>query len=198
MTENIPDPDEDHARAKYIKAMSTSPAGSWSHQYEGMPHLIGSRCVICGKWPAATDHMSFPGGIGPLGPNPMPLPDPNALNILGKPGVFVEILGPNHIKYEFVNLATDEQIRIVRDVLPDLLNKFFAKNVDYQDFDPTADLGAKAHFLGIWRKCVKLKRGLWEGKPLAGEDVSEVLDDLIGHALLAKLGLARTGRAKVE
>lgn len=94
----------------------------------------------------------------------------------------------NTVRIEVDNPPTLEGERILREVLPELLERFLSKNVDYQDF-PEADLGPRAHFIGIWRKVCKLKQGLWFGKPLEHEQVSEVIDDTVGHLLLAKLGL---------
>lgn len=90
------------------------------------------------------------------------------------------------IRIEIDNPPTDEGRAILMDVLPQALEMFLAKNKDYQNFS-LPDLGPRAHFVGIWRKVGKLKRGLWDGEALAGEQVSELLQDLLGHILLALL-----------
>lgn len=90
------------------------------------------------------------------------------------------------IRLEIDNPPTEEAYQILMNVLPGVLSKFLTKNQDYQNFG-LAHLGAKAHFVGIWRKVGKLRRGLWDGEALAGEQVSEVMSDIIGHVLLALL-----------
>jgi hypothetical protein len=163
---------------------------------DGLGHRICNRAAgHAGMHQSAVDDSCWPnndyvsGKIEDRGyPGFVSFPPANPVEVLSRPGVFVEVTGDYSINYEFLNLSTDEQVRIVREVLPGLLNRFLEKNKDYQDF-PMADLGAKAHFVGIWRKVGKLKRGLWDGESLEHEQVSEVIDDLIGHLLLAKLGL---------
>lgn len=135
-----------------------------------------------------------PGGcLQPLGPVPAaPLPvmdEGKASEILTSPVCFVEVTGDRSVNYEFLNLATDEQIRIVREILPEILNRFLTKNKDYEHF-PEADLGPKAHFVGIHRKFGKLRKGLWDEEPLEHEQLPEVIDDFVGHLLLARLGLS--------
>jgi hypothetical protein len=50
----------------------------------------------------------------------------------------------------------------------------------------TADLlGSRGQFAEIWRKVPKLKKGMWDEEPLENESVTEILQDLIGHCLLA-------------
>ncbi len=50
----------------------------------------------------------------------------------------------------------------------------------------TADLlGGKGQFAEIWRKVPKLKKGMWDEEDLENESVPEILQDIIGHCLLA-------------
>jgi len=90
------------------------------------------------------------------------------------------------IRIEVDNPPTEEAHQILMTVLPVALERFMRKNQDYQGFG-MAGLGPRAHFVGIWRKVGKLKRVLWDGETLATEQLSEVLDDLLGHILLAAL-----------
>lgn len=43
------------------------------------------------------------------------------------------------------------------------------------------ELGPKAQFVDMNRKWVKVKRALWDEKPLTGEPLEEVLQDMVGH-----------------
>lgn len=109
------------------------------------------------------------------------------LHILERPLVTIEQVGKQQWNMEFLNVKTNEAQEVVK-LLPEILNRFLTKNVDYQDF-PEADLGPKAHFVGIWRKVGKIKQALWYDRPLEHEQLSEVIDDMIGHLLLARIGL---------
>lgn len=68
-------------------------------------------------------------------------------------------------------------------VLPDFWDSFLKKNADYGD--SYQSLGAAGQFGEIWRKVPKLKRSMWDGHKLTGEQPREILMDLIGHCLLA-------------
>lgn len=79
--------------------------------------------------------------------------------------------------------ATDQAESIFKEILPAVLDRFVRKNADYGG---TAHfLGAKGQFADINPKFWKLKRALWDGEKLVGESIEEILDDLIGHCLLA-------------
>lgn len=110
-----------------------------------------------------------------------------SLKIVGAPTVFVERIGERAATYEFMNLPTEQAVTIVWEVLPDMLERFLAKNKDYGD--DQVNLGPKAEFVRIANKFGKLKRALWDGVELEFEQVDEILDDFLGHILLAKLGL---------
>lgn len=134
---------------------------------------------------------AFPGGwVPPLPPHIAAekyAPTSEPLHILERPLVTIEQVGKHQWNMEFLNMKTNEAQDVVK-LLPEILNRFLSKNLDYRDF-PEADLGPKAHFVGIWRKVGKLKQALWLGNHLEHEQVSEVIDDMIGHLLLARLGL---------
>jgi hypothetical protein len=113
-------------------------------------------------------------GDGAYEPEPLPA---NELRVRAwtDSGMFtIEVTNPPTIQ--------SEQILLRR--LPAMLELFLRKHGDYEDFQ-MPKLGARAHFVGIWRKTLKLRRGLWEGKELETEQVSELLMDLFGHVLLA-------------
>lgn len=134
-----------------------------------------------GMWP--------PPGLGPVPAAPLPgVDEKKAAEILSRPACFVEKTSETSINYEFTNLTTQEARDIIGYILPEILNRFLTKNKDYEHF-PEGDLGPKAHFVGIHRKFGKLRKGLWDGEALEHEQVSEVIDDFIGHLLLARLGL---------
>lgn len=84
------------------------------------------------------------------------------------------------------NAPTLQSVRILTSVLPKVLRLFLSKNRDYGD-DPEGNLGPKAQFIDMYRKMKKLKRSLWEGQDLIGEQSDEIIADLIGHSLLALL-----------
>lgn len=46
-------------------------------------------------------------------------------------------------------------------------------------------LGARGQYAELWRKMAKLKKSLWDGQALVGEQPREVLLDFIGHCFLA-------------
>lgn len=69
-------------------------------------------------------------------------------------------------------------------LLPEWLEKFELANHDYGNA-PGAVLGVKGEFAEISRKTLKLKRALWDGVELIGEQPREILTDLIGHCYLA-------------
>lgn len=68
-------------------------------------------------------------------------------------------------------------------LLPEFLERFFAKNADYGD-QHRAGLGVAAEYVGIHRKVEKLKKALWDGQTMNGEDAREMLFDLIGQCFI--------------
>lgn len=77
--------------------------------------------------------------------------------------------------------------RLLEKHLPNVIDLFRNKARDYDAGDIfTADhLGAAGQYAEIWRKIPKLKKALWDGNKLEGEQTVEVLQDIIGHCLLA-------------
>lgn len=78
---------------------------------------------------------------------------------------------------------TEQGERIASDLMPQWWEHFNAKNKDYGD--APHELGAKGEYAELYKKMRKLKRGLWDGEELAGEQVDEVLLDMIAHCFLA-------------
>lgn len=78
--------------------------------------------------------------------------------------------------------------RICTEILPAVLESFFAKNADYGE---TSDsLGVAGQFAELWRKIGKLRGPMWEGKVMCFEQPDEIVSDLIGHCLLTLLYMA--------
>lgn len=61
------------------------------------------------------------------------------------------------------------------------------KRNDYMtpEGDVGDDLGVAGQYAEIHRKSKKLKRAMWEGQDMVGEQPREILLDLIGHAVKA-------------
>lgn len=79
-------------------------------------------------------------------------------------------------------------------IVLEFLEMFEQKNKDYGD--SAADvLGPAGQFADIWRKIAKLKRSLWDGESLVGEQPEEILMDLIGHCFLT-IDMLRRGKAE--
>lgn len=53
-------------------------------------------------------------------------------------------------------------------------------------WEPHTFLGTKGQFADIWRKIHKLKKSLWDGEQLEGEQPLEIIDDLISHLFLTR------------
>jgi hypothetical protein len=68
-------------------------------------------------------------------------------------------------------------------LLQEWVTLFIGKQKDYGD--SADDLGAPGQYSELHRKMGKLKKALWDGEALAGEQPDEVLFDLIGHCFLA-------------
>lgn len=79
----------------------------------------------------------------------------------------------------------------IRDVLvPEFIGHQKKKAADYNgSLIPGVEnadvLGAQGQYAELWRKMAKLKKALWDGKELIGEQPREILLDFIGHCFLA-------------
>lgn len=91
--------------------------------------------------------------------------------------------------------ASDAFRRATTTTLTRVIDKFASKAVDYGD--ASDELGIRAQFVDINRKVVKLKRWMWDGKKLAGEQPHEIMMDLIAHLLLG-LGMIEDDIAATE
>jgi len=67
---------------------------------------------------------------------------------------------------------------------------FLSKARDYGENEHT-DLGLAGQYADMSRKFRKLRRALWEGKQLAGEQPPEILMDLIGHCWITLYEIAK-------
>jgi hypothetical protein len=78
-------------------------------------------------------------------------------------------------------------MRYIRDFLvAEWWEQFHAKAEDYNDgaHENHKVLGIRGQFSDMWRKMGKLKKSIWDGKPLASEQPREIIQDLIGHCFL--------------
>jgi hypothetical protein len=104
--------------------------------------------------------------------------------------------------------ATD---RIINGLVPEFVSHQQQKAKDYNStfadgfsdgvplgFENADVLGLPGQFAEIWRKIWKLKRALWDGSRLVGEQPREILLDLIGHAFLAIDMIDRKGATALE
>lgn len=93
-------------------------------------------------------------------------------------------LGPqaHHAEYD---IRTESGRYIFEEILPGLLEYFFAKNAGYGD-QHRYGLGPAAEWVGIDRKIHKLERVLWDGEaPEPGQETTEqMLFDLVGQVLI--------------
>lgn len=126
------------------------------------------------------------------------LVDPARVVEVGKqPAVWVDRLGKNIAKYDIENIPNEQAMRVVHDILPKVLELYLKKSKDYggnvSHDAPGGNLGPRALFPDMWRKMGKLRRSLWEGKELQGEQTEEILMDLVGHVLIVldELGFGR-------
>jgi hypothetical protein len=92
------------------------------------------------------------------------------------------------MKVEFEIITPDNPSEsskyIIGEILPDWVNHFLSKNVDYGDQHREIGLGEIGEFVGIWRKLYKLKRAIVDKQPMQNENVDEMLYDLIGQCFL--------------
>ncbi len=67
-------------------------------------------------------------------------------------------------------------------IIDEIVKLFHQKHKDYGDM--RNDLGIQAQYVDIHRKVGKLRKALWDGVELTGEQPREIMLDLIGHLLL--------------
>lgn len=89
--------------------------------------------------------------------------------------------------------ARTETARNIIDLIEEWWERFERKNAAYgDDSSQGGGLGIRALFPDFWRKARKLRRGFWEGDPIAysdGESEEEIIEDAIGHLFLIWNGL---------
>jgi hypothetical protein len=88
--------------------------------------------------------------------------------------------------YKPAGFASDLEY-IERVLLPEWFDEFRIKNADYGD--DSGKLGVMGGFTDLWRKIHKLKRSVWDGQELHGEQTREIVMDMIGHAFLLVVDL---------
>jgi hypothetical protein len=81
--------------------------------------------------------------------------------------------------------TTPQQVVNALEDFTTFLDRFEAKSREYGE-GSFFFLGTKGQFSDIYRKIIKLKTALWDGKPeqLTSEGVEEVIHDLIGHLFM--------------
>lgn len=87
-----------------------------------------------------------------------------------------------------IKLTGDSPVdELIQRYLPDMIELFRSKARDYESEGTFAAdmLGSRGQFAELWRKIGKLKRCMWDGKPMAHEQPAEILADLFGHIMLA-------------
>jgi hypothetical protein len=72
---------------------------------------------------------------------------------------------------------------MINQILPAAMLRFRSKSSDYGDV--FLDLGMAGQYSDMHRKMHKLKKFMWEGQRLKGEPPTEILEDLIGNALIS-------------
>lgn len=80
---------------------------------------------------------------------------------------------------------------ILHEIFPDAINHWLGKTEDYEE--SSDDLGSAGQYAELHRKMGKLKKALWYGKPLVGEQPPEILEDLMAHCALAIYALKKEG-----
>jgi hypothetical protein len=80
------------------------------------------------------------------------------------------------------HLMSPDGQHIMAVLLDEWARQFTDKNIDYGGDENK--LGVAGAFVDIHRKEGKLKRAIWDGQTLNGEQPREILLDLIGHCFL--------------
>jgi hypothetical protein len=91
------------------------------------------------------------------------------------------------LNLQVVNPESPQANKILQEILPMVLNRFVRKNNDYtvNGRNVSENFGIKGQFMKMYDKIAKLRRPLWEDGELTGDEAAEeILEDLVGHALL--------------
>jgi|SRR5262245_4665688 len=81
-------------------------------------------------------------------------------------------------------------------LMPEWSVYFTGKNMGYAS--DGNDLGSKGIVPDIDRKAKKIKRAVWDGEILTGEQPREILFDLIGHCFLMAAELDKENGVSIE
>lgn len=117
-------------------------------------------------------HLSEPVEVTPFGPGP----SASGVNA-GSLGFF----------FEAGMMPGTDKMLIAERLIYEWWAHFLGKGEDYDDGPREAhrELGLAGQYSDLHRKMPKLKKALWEGRSLAGEQPREILMDFIGNAFLA-------------
>jgi hypothetical protein len=138
--------------------------------------LLGAPCLFCGGSSGAPPHVEW----DKMQQEPEPLPEGQI-----RVQAIDDKVSGNVIRIEIDNPPTEEARNILVNILPSVLEAWLKKNADYGDSDDLKSLGARAEFVRLWNKMMKLKASLWEGRELSGEQPPEIMGDMVAHLLLA-------------
>jgi hypothetical protein len=72
---------------------------------------------------------------------------------------------------------------MVNKILPEAVTRFREKSSDYGEV--FRELGLAGQYSDMHRKMHKLKKWMWDGEELKGEQVDEILQDLFGNILIS-------------
>jgi hypothetical protein len=103
--------------------------------------------------------------------------------------------GKSMSDFAIEGMTVEEAYRhINEELIPEVLDKFVAKQADYSGGEGFLFLGSKGQFSDMNRKFWKLYRGIWEDTPLRDESLEEVVEDFIGHSFLLLFCLRKEAR----
>lgn len=88
-----------------------------------------------------------------------------------------------HLRWSHGDWPTETSRAIMSRYLGEWFELFMSKQADYGDRGN--DLGLAGQYAELSRKFIKLRKAMWDGEELAGENLEEVLFDLVGHAFLS-------------
>lgn len=185
---------DDHTVAEYIRAGAVSSQADVMRDEARMPSMYEAS-IAAGGLVADINHPArfSCGGTHPgkvedctMGCN-VSAATAAAVEILKRPAVYMEHCAKDVVHLEILNIPNEQALKIVKDLLPDMLELFLRKNAEYGVDE--LSLGPRAEFVRLWNKMRKLKTALWDGEELEFEQAGEILDDFLGHILLARFGL---------
>lgn len=113
------------------------------------------------------------------------LPHAQILDIAKQPAVWAEKLSATSGRLEIENLPNEQAMRVALEVLPKVLELYLKKSRDYGgNVMQLMDLGPRACIPDMLRKFGKLKRAIWDGDEMVGEQPDEIIMDLAGHIFI--------------